>query len=409
MRPARTLVFAVLVVGAARAAVGCAEDGFTSLDQADAAPEPDSSVVASPPVVEDGGDDDVPEDGSADAGVPCSRDGFCHTRLPGRDTFDAGDLAPDLDVSFDLVDVSVAPGGAAWAVTTGGHLLEWRDEAWSVAYVAGTALRKVWAASADDVWFAGNSGFVMHGTRAAGAQMVFEDAKLTATLPVLGLVGFEDEIWAYANNVLYRHASPADGGAAWIATPVPVSVQGTSPAAQLTGLWRGPTGQVWLAGRVYNSCFSGCVYVSRPAIWKRATVDSVVSFEEIPFTYDAVSYTGVIASAERADRPFACIGQPCSSVLQPAEDGSTSAELTGLSEGQIEAAWASGPDEAWLVGSPGVVRRWNGTEWTYARVTVTNAPIVKPLHAVSGYVDASGAIDMWIVGKDTALHRKVTK
>ncbi|MBX3213634.1 MAG: hypothetical protein KF850_16470, partial [Labilithrix sp.] len=63
MRPARTLVFAVLVVGAARAAVGCAEDGFTSLDQADAAPEPDSSVVASPPVVEDGGDDDVPEDG----------------------------------------------------------------------------------------------------------------------------------------------------------------------------------------------------------------------------------------------------------------------------------------------------------------------------------------------------------
>jgi len=406
MKLGKTLALALVVPAAARVIIGCADDFSASLENVPDGGQPDAFVAADAST-EDVADASELPDGAADGGIPCSPDGFCHTRLPARETFDAGDLAPDLPVSFDLVDVSVLPGGSAWAVSAGGHVLEWRGEAWSVVHVVSTQLKKVWAATADDVWIAGNSGFVMHGTRTPGAPMTFEDASIGGFGAILGLAGVDDEVWAYANNILYRRVTTEDGGGAWAVTAYPFSVPGTSPAAQLTGMWRGPTGQLWLTGRVYNSCFSGCQYVSRGALWRRTVVDSVVGFEEVPFTTEGISYTGVIAGADRGGHPVVCIGQPCASVLHVADDGTTTTEKTGLSEGSIEAAWASGPDDAWLVGSPGVVRRWNGAEWTYARVTVTSAPVVKPLHAVNGAVSESGVIDMWIVGKDTALHRTV--
>lgn len=408
MKLGKTLALALVVPATARFIVGCADDAFLgSVGDVRDGEQPDAFAGTDAATDDIADANDEEPDAQVDGGIPCSPDGFCHTRLPSRATFDAGDLAPDLPVSFDLVDVSVVPGGSAWAVSAGGHVLEWRDEAWSVVYVASVQLRKVWAATADDVWIAGNNGLAMHGTRAAGASMTFVDASLGGFAPILGLAGFEDEVWAYANNVLYQRVIAEDGGGTWAATPYPFSVPGTSPAAQLTGIWRGTSGQLWLGGRVYNSCFSGCEYVSRPAVWRRTEVDSVVSFEEVPFTTEGISYVGVLTGTERGGQPLVCTGQPCSSVLHVAGDGSTTTEKTGLTEGSIEAAWASGPDDAWLVGSPGVVRRWNGSEWTYARVTVTSAPVVKPLHAVKGVVSESGVIDMWIVGKDTALRRTV--
>lgn len=402
---------ALLVPAAARLMFACAEDSMAlSGEDGGVTNAPDAFVATDSASTDDASNDaNVDAPGDAEAGSTCSPDGFCHTTMPSRDTFDAGDLAPDLTVSFDLVDVSVVPGGTAFAISSAGHLLEWRVGAWSVAYTAGATLSRVLAVTADDVWIAGYNGLVRHGTRSAGAPFTFVDASLGGFWPILGMqAASADEIWIYAGNVLYRRIPAEDGGGTWNATTLAMTVTGTNPYMSLTKMWRGSSGELWLGGLEYNSCWGTvCPYVSRPVLWKRTIGEGGPVFESVPFAFDTVSYSGVVAGAERGGRPLLCIGQPCSSLMVVADDGTTSNETTGLTEGSVESAWASGPADAWLVGTPGVVRHWNGSEWTFARVTITSAPVVKPLHAVHGVVDTSGAIDMWIVGKDTALHRTV--
>lgn len=406
------MAVALLVPAAARLMFACAEDSMAVTgEDGGVTTAPDAFVPADSSVAPGDASEDASVDAAeeADAGSTCSADGFCHTTMPSRDTFDAGDLAPDLTVSFDLVDVSVVPGGTAFAISSAGHLLEWRVGAWSVAYTAGATLSRVLAVTADDVWIAGYNGLVRHGTRSAGASFTFVDASLGGSWPILGMqAASPEEIWIYAGNVVYRRVPAEDGGGTWTASTLAMTVTGTNPTKTLSKMWRGPTGELWLGGLEYNSCFGTvCPYVSRPVLWKRTTGDAGPAFETVPFAFGTISYSGVIAGAERAGRPLLCIGQPCSSLMLVGDDGTTATEATGLTEGSIENAWASGPSDAWLVGTPGVVRHWNGSQWTVARVSITSAPVVKPLHAVHGVVDTSGAIDMWIVGKDTALHRTV--
>jgi hypothetical protein len=76
--------------------------------------------------------------------------------------------------------------------------------------------------------------------------------------------------------------------------------------------------------------------------------------------------------------------------------------------GQPHGLWGREANDVWLIGEFGVVRRFDGSSWTVARVARTpRAPLVNDLRGIDAYVGASGEREMWIVGDDVAMHRTV--
>lgn len=412
-----TLVVVTTLALSARVVSGCASDEENPSAPVDAVDSGGSTVL-------DGGvgdDASAPLDASdaGDGSVVCSPDGWCPTPLPSAAIAKAEYLDP-VFVPTDLRDVWVTPEHEAWAVAEQGYVLHWTGGAWNYVFGANVPLHTVWAASPGDVWVGGPDGVVFHGT-GQGGTLAFSKVDLGVDDDVLDIRGTSaSDVLAIVGNSVFRST-----GAGFEELSFPSGITGGA-AYSLFDMWTSGD-DVWLAGRETSTCDrfdDSCDYQDHDVLlrWTQTT------FERIPLSLVCNNATcSVIAGTTAPDGSHYLIvkratllpfGKPPQVAHVAARDAGLldasatqgdgdyvwtmdDADLAGTSP---EGIWASAGSRAWLAGSPGSVRAWDGQAWRVGRVAI-GAPLTKSLHAIGGVVDSNGKADTWIVGENVALHR----
>ncbi len=99
-----------------------------------------------------------------------------------------------------------------WAVTAGGHVLKWDGAAWSVVTVLGASLHAIFGTSPTDLWIAGDSALLVHGTVTSG-KMTFTPVIIDTYQSFLGVWGSSPtSIWVLGSDGAVFHLEPADAG-----------------------------------------------------------------------------------------------------------------------------------------------------------------------------------------------------
>jgi hypothetical protein len=363
----------------------------------------------------DGGGFDVGDAGAlpeAAAPLPeCSADGWCYTKLPSDDAL------PDPNgVKLALTGVWVGADHVAWAVSAAGHVLRWNGTEWRKEHTAGAGLRSVWG-SGSDVWVAGDGGSLVHGTTSTTGTTTFVPVTLPTTQRITRVWGTSpSDVWVLADRPYHLTADSVQTATPFVPVDVPSSFGSAVAFVRITAVWGSAT-DTWFAGTEVSYCAPpSCTNTTQPfaARLRGTTWDTV----PMPIT-DA---TTVVAGASLAngvqvfttktklfDTAKAAWIADDAAKLDPSRGAITvagthawNAEIAE-SYGQPEALWGNAPNDVWLVGEYGVVRRFDGQKWQVSRVARTPiSPLVNHLHAI----DAS-ASEMWIVGDDVALVRAV--
>ncbi|MDF2693597.1 MAG: hypothetical protein K0S65_1980 [Labilithrix sp.] len=368
-----------------------------------------------------------PNDADADAkGPPCSADGWCRTALPTGPLIEAGVLDPDMP-SLDLRDVWVAPDRTAWAVTITGHVLRWDGVAWQIAFDAGGPLHSVWGSGTTDLWMGGENGLVVHGAN-KGSGMTFERVAFAPSAVVVRVWGTSpSDVWAMTPDSVYRYTGgTVDGGPDFSEVVLPDPILGRLRI--LTDVW-GERGELWLGGMENFDCLPGQCGNFRSTIvlfrWRGDGTGGGADWDRVEVEHpklDPMVNSVLLAGGATRD------GTQLAHVMQrkflglvrvaPGDagllDASAAVDAGGdylrtmeqaISYGRPEGVWATTSNDVWMVGSPGLVRHWDGATWAIVRVAIDEKLLTKELHAISGTTTSSGARDMWIVGRDIAMRR----
>jgi hypothetical protein len=394
--------------------IACAS-GNTEADLSDAAtpmpsgptPEPD----AAPMPVHDASVDaaDAAADAALDAGRKCSPDGFCQTSLPGPTPSADGGVPDGVQRDVDLRDVWVAPDGRAFAVSAAGDLIGWSDGAWSVLLETGLPLRFVWAESADELWLAAESGSVVHVTRDAAGYHAIPEAT-GSTDVVDGFEGKGDHLWivTHAGTLLLRDATTGT----WHDDPYPFDAQGDGRLAMVEAMWRNG-GDVWARGLQFGDCPTCATSYQHLLLHWEPDADAgdagATDWRTVPLAGENL-FAGSV-SAGIGDAFLLCASYACDQIARavPVDGGYASTlEPTNVPFSQAFGLWSGAQADAWLVGSRGVVRHYDGAAWSLARIAYEPVPILADLHAVRGRVDESGNSEVWIVGDNIAMRKAFT-
>ena len=421
MSRSNTAVLVVAAVGLllARTSTGCADGVVLGHAPADEGSN-DTSDAGSANAEAGAGD-------SGPAALPtCSADGWCYTTLPAAPPSSPGDVLPDPNgVRFALTSVWSAPDRHAWAVSSAGHVLHWDGTAWSIAFVASAGLHGVWGASATDVWIAGDAGLLLHGTGSSGA-LTFQHVALGTSQRIKRVWGTSpSDVWVLADRVYHLTADSAASATPFVPVDVPSSFGDDVAYVRISAVW-GTASDTWFGGSEVSHCAPpSCANVDRLfAARRRVDAGGTVSWDTVPMPIaDATAVVAgstttngvqIVALKTRLfDTAFAAWIADDASKLDPARGPITVAGAHAwnfeLAEryGQPEGLWGRAPNDVWLVGQYGVVRRFDGKGWQVSRVARTSlAPLVSHLRSIDAIVDASGEREMWIVGDDVALHRR---
>lgn len=419
-RGLRLALVTALLALAGRGALGCA-DGIVTPP---ASTHDDASL--------DGGTTDALEsDAASDAtSTPpiCSVDGWCYTRLPSAGSFDAAGILPDPSgVRFALSSVWVSPDRRAWAVSRAGHLLRWNGTEWSVVLVAGAALHSVWGASPTDVWVAGDTGLLLHGTGASTESMTFEPVSIGTAQTITRVWGTSPaDVWVIADRAYHLTAETSGFATPFVEVPLPSNYRDAASFVRPSAVW-GTAADTWFAGVESTFCAPpSCANETQLfAARRRVGAGGSVTWDTVPMPIaDATKVVGgtstssgvqVLAVATRLfDTAFAARIADDASKLDPKHGAVTVAGAHAWSFevaetfGQPTGIWGREANDVWLVGQWGVVRRFDGSDWQIVRVARTPiSPLVSHLNGVEGAVDSAGEREMWIVGEDVALRRAV--
>ncbi len=414
----RSVVLAFGAAAIARGVVGCAAgEEMPPLS----APAPDVTEAGTPTP----NDADTPVDDAPTAIPDCSPDDWCYTRLPLAQSFDAGGVVPNPDRAvFALTSIWVAPDRQAWAVSDAGHVLQWNGAAWRVAFVASAGLRSVWGSSASDVWIAGKSGLLLHGTGTPGA-LVFAPVSIGSMQTITRVWGTSaTDVWLLADRVYHLGGEPEK----FEPVSIPTDYGDAAAAVQTTAVW-GSGSDTWFAGTETTHCAPpNCSNQTRVfATRRRVGTGDAVTWDTIPMAIkDATGVVGGTSTATGVqmlaiqtrlfDTAFAARVADDPAKLDPkygavtvAGDYAWSFEVAE-EYGQPEGLWGREANDVWLVGRFGVVRRFDGAAWQVSRVArSTLSPLLNHLHAIDAVTDANGEREMWIVGDDIAMHRTVKR
>jgi hypothetical protein len=291
-----------------------------------------------------------------------------------------------------------------WAVGSGGTILHWDGAKWSRVPGGGTTwLQTVWGTGPKDVWAGGMSFDLLHwdGTKWSAVPSGQTDAGVvrlwghapddywaspgfpgrvlhwdgTKWTRATGFIGnIVRSLWGSgANDVWFMTLGVIhwDGRGFWNRTPMGFSLPTKSAA------WGNGPKDIWVAGETEVARYDGWE-------WRRAKAPllDVANGEEI----FGISGTGPNDMWTVSYRMHHWDGMGWYS-----PGGGTRALLT--------AGWATGPDEAWVVGwapgNKGIILRRSGGRWS----TVFNG-----LDLLNG-IWASGPNDVWAVGvKGLILH-----
>jgi len=440
MRGPRAFFIAGALAISGRFAIGCA----TSTDTTEVEPSSggdDASIVPTPPDGESPSDAGASDgDAPLDATTPtCSVDGWCYTTLPAPDSYDASAITSAVDgLTYGLRGVWIAPDHRVWAVSTYGHVLLWDGTSWSVKAVLPGDLRSIWGPSATELWVSGAGGFIMHGT-VTGSEVTFGERATftTKTTQVMGrIVGVGAEVWAIADsftsssntNRVWR-LDPGSNPPSFSPTTVPNTFPGTSPSVRISALWTVGS-DFWIAG-YERACVgaSPCTTMSN-LFAKRWVVssDGEPSWEALTFnqgetnlvhgattTSDGVHLLGV-EGFQSDDSLLVRLATDKSKLDASAGDAGIvdegayawTKEPIASRYGQEVDVWAANQSDVWVIGKEGLVRHFDGTSWKLVRTSLTNVtPLLKDLYDIDGEIAPSGEQDLWIVGDDVALHKKV--
>lgn len=430
MKRIRYAIFLLSMAGlAVRGAMGCASDESldptTLADDAGADATTDASASDATTSTDSG-----LVDATADAAKICTDEGWCHTALPAHPPDDAGVVDP---TPLDVRDVWMAADKTAWAVTNEGFVLRWvAGSSWTIVFDAKTPLRSVWGPSTTELWIAGATGYLAHGTNQAGT-MVFEKATAGVTDDLIQIGGRSaSDVWAVTSKSVFRYqGAKSDAGApAFVPVTVPNGITQLNPTARFFALW-GRDSDLWVSHFESPNCTISpqdicCVYdnacqqhyvlsrfrggVDGGATWERVSLEStrLVSLKASTTTTDDAIY--VIAQAFPGNAAYlGHVTNADAGVIDASVAIDAGAYVWDLEDAppfgsSPERVWSSSSNDLWLVGSPGSVRHWDGTAWHIAHVSTTSSPLLASLHSVNGFIDSAGKHDLWIVGVGTALH-----
>jgi hypothetical protein len=380
---------AALLASACLSAVvaACADDEGPGVDpgvdaggDATTIPEEASTPDVDP---SDAGSDAPDASDEADAAVPrCSPDNFCHTTLPQH---------------LLLNDVWGDGQGTVWAVTQQGKILRWDGKAWSIARDGMTPLNAIWGSGPTDVWVATETG-LLHGTGASSNALTWNEIALDKPIKTVWGTSASD-VWAggfvtidyrTSDGRLYHFTGgDANAAASWVVDP------SASTAMGYAKVWGTSANDVWVGG---------------------ASGSGAAAAHRIPdgsggFTWrtehSAQSYLFNGAASITPTNVFLLgMGPPETYVTGVSSDNGATFTWTthdGFNTGYAHrSAWASSPDNIYIGGIQGRLRRFDGTKWTIVRIATQNViPVTAEIRAIWG----TGPEDVWVVGEGIALHK----
>ena len=445
-RSARALFAIGTVALVARVAVGCASSDEGPEERPLDAPDTGSTVA--PPGSEL--DASVPGDADVDANVPekaCTEEGWCYTTLPSDDDYDASAMpALIVGAKFPLRAVWVAPDNRAWAVSKRGHVLVWdgAGSSWHVAAVVSAELYTIWGATSNELWIGGERGSIFRG-KVDGQEITLEKVPIGTTQAIGRITGRSaDDVWAIADaqntsSNLNRvwHYTPGDAGSSgsFVQMKVPSSFTHSSANIRVQAIWFDAS-TLWIGGYETTSCNPiDCKFQRQlvAAKWNGET-DAGPAWEHIPLIQD---YSGPVSSAitsedgvhllamysEGSEARVVRISDDESKLDAGAvdplvPDGGIAHEGSYAWTSEIAhtfakpyakwALWATSNHDVWLAGWSGVVRHFDGTEWKVVPLSLARTtPFLDDLYDIHAGPVVAGEREIWVVGDDVALHRKV--
>lgn len=398
MRGAYLRIAALLASAtAATLVVACAADAPADADppaspdgeRDAAAPADDATAPDAAPTdsgVDAGPDPASPDAGDAGAEMRCSPENWCHTKLP----------KPRL-----LTGVWGDGEGVVWAVAQEGDVLRWDGSAWSIARAGATPLHAVWGSGPTDVWVASDTG-LLHGSGPSSSALTWTEIALDTPIQTIWGTS-KDDIWAggfvrinynTADGRLYRYSGgDADAAESWVVDPAaPTNVA-------YAKVWGTSPDDVWMGGPLG----SGSAAFRRVAdgdggfAWRTEHTSTSSQFNSA----GSITPTSVYLLG---------MGPPETYVTGASSDGGETFAWTvhdGFKTGlALRAVWSSSPNDIYLAGIRGRLRRFDGTSWSIVRIATDDvAPVIADLHAMWG----SGPEDIWVVGHDIALHKSKRK
>lgn len=394
------------IFAAAMLAVVVACDHDELLEEATPAPAPDGADGGAPPPDADAALADAKTGGDATNDEPsnCSHDGFCWTKLPAGQTLRG--------VWSDAVS-------SAWAVSAQGNVLRWDGTSWTIAWTAPGALFTIWGSSSTDLWVGGEKG-LFHGQGSTPGTITWTpttfDASISASIPVLDIAGSgPSDVWAIGSafdfstspsqqRSVVRHYTGGDASSedAW---PV-------DPISYRPGLFRKilvrPNGDAWICGDRDGQ------YPTPPAyVLRRESVEGggmTWTEQTIPFDnndlFTRVDGAGFVGNGLRVVG-WRGVRSRVTSMLVGSVSGPTGETWTEdaslVTVYSHFAIWGRAANDIYLAGSFGRFRHFDGTAWNLVRISIDGLPVTNDFRAMA----INPENELWVVGNEIALHKKL--
>jgi hypothetical protein len=293
--------------------------------------------------------------------------------------------------SIAIYNISVRAPGDAWAIDQNDVLHHWQGGSWRVTWQGQQDVtRCVFAAPGGDVWVGGTDGLLLRGD---GTTMTpVTDSPATPTAWAFGMTGVApNHLWVTTNDGVNVW-----DGATWTTMP------GTSGHAY-TQIWASAVDDVWMVDNDYVLWrWDGSVMhnmLTFPGFLTGSAANDVWAsyqhWDGTTWTVTGTGDSGYTQTAEWASGPTDAwiVG---SGGYMKHWDGTTWTRVTGFGSLLLSAVWGTGPSDVWVGGDNEQVSHWDGQQW-------------KGLHSVSGNPKVNGfagaAGDVWILGGKTgALH-----
>ena len=290
-----------------------------------------------------------------------------------------------------LYDISVRAAGDVWAIDQEDALHHWQGSSWQQTWQGQpSTTRCVFAAPGADVWVGGTDGLLLRGDGTTMAPAT--DTPATPVAWARGSTGVApNHLWITTDSGVQVW-----DGTAWTTMP------GTSGKAY-TQIWASAVDDVWMVdndfvlwrwdGSTLHNMLSFPGFLTGSAandVWA-----SYQHWDGTSWTVTGAGDSGYTQTAEWASGPSDAWIVGSDGYIKH-WDGTSWTRMTGFGTLRLAAVWGTGPSDVWVGGDNEQVSRWDGQKWT-------------PLHNVSGNPQVNGFAgvpgDVWILGGATgALH-----
>ena len=398
-------------------------------------PEPEPSVLDASveDVVVGSGDADIDR-----SGPPCNAAGWCKTALPDTDLV-LRDIWPLPDRAFAIADSKNA----------GVKVLEWTsvDSMWR--YIDDNSQNekafadfatRIWAPSAEEVYYTVSPGTVFHGRRPVppatawswsssrlednNSQTIEADITKSYRALALGVWGTgADDVYVWYSNTVFRGERQSEGKIEWVVEYVADDFGDADEQLIFTGIAGTQSDDIWFAGsRGKLAAGALCSFVIRKTSeGYRRVADAVrspncMAREDVPLFLGNVKLPLDLQSLGGSRVFFGnVVGMSAVQIIADGEGYSARdtvvppAVWAGGAGSYVSSFWRESEDLLWLVGGHDVARgiAARGTRiWddggTYQLSSTAHNGVPSP---VANRIRGTSATNIWIVGDRYALHK----